>query len=375
MNKKYSEELLQNISQKQYIEKINGIDVIMKPIPDCDEEGMMDPRLYHDNKKMALMMKFLPKSLMKMDASPKSIERLRGMFNGIKSIPVTSERIEILDKTIIGLDQNEIPMKIYLPLERKDNMPVLYYIHGGGFFGGHPSVVEQLVKMVVEKINCVAFSIDYRLAPENPYPKGHEDCYEGLKWIYDHCQEYQGDPRHIFVAGDSAGGNLTQYCTTRDLEDGKHRVCGQMLLYPTVNMAAIDDEYSHWSIDKYQIHPKHKTVIEMMLNMMGGENGMSNLMEDILKTKDIQNKYLTPYMMDVHGLPPTLITVGQHDFLNIECLAYAKKLNDAHVDTTTIVYKGMGHAYGDNIGVYPQSEDCAIEMGKFIEKYSKENNQ
>ena len=113
----------------------------------------------------------------------------------------------------------------------------------------------------------------------------------------------------------------------------------------------------------------------MMLNMMGGENGMSNLMEDILKTKDIQNKYLTPYMMDVHGLPPTLITVGQHDFLNIECLAYAKKLNDAHVDTTTIVYKGMGHAYGDNIGVYPQSEDCAIEMGKFIEKYSKENNQ
>lgn len=249
-------------------------------------------------------------------------------------------------------------------------MPVLYYIHGGGFFGGHPGVVEQLVKMIVEKANVVAFSIDYRLAPENPYPKGHEDCYEGLKWIYQHCQEYGGHPHQIFVAGDSAGGNLTQYCTTRDFEEQGHMVKGQMLLYPTVNMAGIDDPYAHWSIDKYHIHPKHKKVIEMSLNMMGGDTGLSSLIGDILKTKDIKNKYLTPYMMDLHGMPPTMVTVGQHDFLYVECLAYAKKLVDANVDTTTIVYKGMGHAYGDNIGVYPQSEDCAIEMSQFILKHA-----
>lgn len=84
----------------------------------------------------------------------------------------------------------------------------------------------------------------------------------------------------------------------------------------------------------------------------------------------IQEKQYTKqiYGMDVHGLPPTFIAVGQHDFLYIECLAYAKKLHDAGVDTKVVVYNGMGHAYGDNIGVYPQSEDCAIEMGKFIMK-------
>lgn len=100
MDKKYSEQLLQQISLKQYVEKVNGIDVIMKPIPDCNEEGMMDPRLYHDNKKMATLMRFMPKSMMKMDTSEKSIKKLRGMFNGIKSTPMTSDQIEIIDQTI-----------------------------------------------------------------------------------------------------------------------------------------------------------------------------------------------------------------------------------------------------------------------------------
>lgn len=370
-NKRYSEELLKKISEKQYVEKIYGMDVLMKPIPDCDIGGAMDTRLYNDNKKMAMIMRFMPKSMMKMDASPKTIEKLRGMFNGIKSIPVSSEDIEIISTSFKGLDDNDVPMKVYLPLERKEKAPVLYYIHGGGFFGGHSGVVEQFVKMIVEKYNIVAFSIDYRLTPENPYPKGHEDCYEGLKWIYEHALEYGGDPEKIVVAGDSAGGNLTQYCSTRNLEDGKNMVRGQILLYPTVNMAAIDDDYAHWSLDKYTIYPKHKRVIEMMLSMMGGENGMSTLLFDILKTKDIDNKYLTPYGMDVKGMPPTLVTVGEHDFLKVECLAFAKKLSDAGVDTTTIVYRGMGHAYADNIGVYPQSEDCANELGKFIVKVSE----
>lgn len=366
MNKKYNEELLKKIQEKQFVKKMNGIDVLIKPIPDCDEEGMMDPRLYSDSKKMATIMRFMPKSFMKMDASPKSVEKLREMFNGVKSIPVTSDKIEVLKKTIKGKDDNDIQIQIYVPIERKEGLPVLYYIHGGGFFGGHMGVVDQLVKMIVEKYNITAVSIDYRLAPENPYPKGHEDCYEGLKWVHEHIHEYGGDNSKIFVAGDSAGGNLTQYCTTKDMEDKTYMVKGQLLLYPTVNMGNVEDEYSHWDLNRYKIHPKHEKVIQTTLSIMGGENGMTNLLGDILGTTEVKNKYLTPYMMDTKGLPPTFITVGEHDFLYVECLAYARKLVMAGVETKTVVYKGMGHAYGDNIGVYPQSEDCAIEMGQFI---------
>lgn len=366
MDKKYSDALLKKIQEKQYVTQINGIDVLMKPIPDCDEEGMMDPRLYQDNKKMALMMRIMPKCLLKMDTSEKGIENLRKMFNEVKSLAVTSEHIEIIDQCIKGKDMNEIPLRIYRPSKRYEKLPVLYYIHGGGFFGGHMGVVEQLVKMIVEKFDLIAVSINYRLAPENPYPKGHEDCYEGLKWIYEHISEFGGDKEKIFVAGDSAGGNLTQYCTIRDLEDKNYHIKGQLLLYPTVNMGGIDDEYVHWSLDKYHLHPKHKKVVTTMLQMMGGDNGMTSMLGDILGTKDIMNPYLTPYRMDLKGMPPTFVTVGEHDFLYIECLAYARKLCLTGVNTKTVVYKGMGHAYGDNIGVYPQSEDCAIEMGNFI---------
>lgn len=364
--KKYSEELVKQIQAKQYVTQMNGMEVIVKPIPDCEEAGMMDPRLYHDNKKMAAMMKLLPKSMMKMDASPKSIERLRKMFNGVKSVPVASDAIEVQKRTIKGKDGNELPIQIYLPIERKEKLPVLYYLHGGGFFAGHMGVVDQLVKMVVEKFNILAIAIDYRLAPENPYPKGHEDCYEGLKWVAKHIGEYGGDRTNIFVAGDSAGGNLTQYCTTRDKEDGTHMVKGQILLYPTVNMGGIADEYSKWSLDRYQINPKHEKVIKPSLMMMAGEEGMMNLLGEILGTTDVLNPYLTPYGMDVTGMVPTYISVGEHDALKVECLAYARKLKKAGVEVRCVIYKGMGHAYGDNVGVYPQSEDCAIEIGNFI---------
>lgn len=100
-----------------------------------------------------------------------------------------------------------------------------------------------------------------------------------------------------------------------------------------------------------------------MHSMVGG-------MSEVLGTKEINSKYLSPYVDVSPDYPSTFITVGEHDFLMIECLAYAAKLTNRGVDTETVLYRGLGHAYGDNVGVYPQSEDLAIEMGNFILKHS-----
>lgn len=368
MGRKYSKELLDLIVEKQEIVDIKGTQVLVKNLPDSDERGAMDSRLYNDTKKQMAIMKLMPKSMMKMDASPKSIAKLRKMFGEVKSNPIVEKKIDITIEHVEASDGYKIPLRIYKSETMKENAPVLYFIHGGGFFGGSPDVVEELIKLIVEKTDILAFSVDYRLAPENPYPTGHEDCYSALKWIYNNAVNLGGDNNNIFVAGDSAGGNLTQYCTTRDLEANLGMVKGQLLLYPTVNMANIEDELFKWSKDEYEMAPKHKAGIEMMLDMF---NGLSGGLKDILGTDEIESGYLTPYTRDAKGLPPTFITVGEHDFLKVECLAYAAKLVKAGVDTTTILYKGFGHAYGDNIGVYPQSEDCAIEMGNFILKHSK----
>ncbi|KAA0944392.1 alpha/beta hydrolase [Sporosarcina sp. ANT_H38] len=367
MERKYSKELLDKLVEREETIMLKGVEVLVKNLPDSDEKGAMDPRLYKDMKNQLLLMKYMPKFLMKMDISPKGIKKLRKMFNGVKSNPIVKKNIEIEHRQVTGEDGNQIPIRIYTSETIRKNAQVLYFIHGGGFFGGSPDVVEEFVKLIVENTDILAVSVDYRLAPENPYPAGHKDCYSTLKWIYDHAESLGGDRSNIFVAGDSAGGNLTQYCTTRDMEDGLGMVKGQLLLYPTVNMAGIEDEYYKWSIDEYEMSPKHRSGIKMMLDMFGSLASLG----DILGTTEIDNDYLTPYKKNPKGLPPTFITVGEHDFLKVESLAYAVKLAKAGVETKTVLYKGFGHAYADNVGVYPQSEDCAIEVGKFILEHTK----
>lgn len=367
MERRYSKELLDKLVEREETIMLMGVEVLVKNLPDSDEKGAMDPRLYKDMKNQLFLMKYMPKFLMKMDISPKGIKRLRKMFNGIKSNPIVQKNIEIEHRHVTGEDGNQIPIRIYKSETMRKNAPVLYFIHGGGFFGGSPDVVEEFVKLIVENTDILAVSVDYRLAPENPYPAGHKDCYSTLQWIYNNAESLGGDRGNIFVAGDSAGGNLTQYCTTRDMEDELGMVKGQLLLYPTVNMAGIEDEYYKWSIDEYEMSPKHRSGIKTMLDMFGSLESLGN----ILGTTEIDNEYLTPYKRNPKGLPPTFITVGEHDYLKVESLAYAVKLAKAGVETKTVLYKGLGHAYADNVGVYPQSEDCAIEMGKFILENSK----
>lgn len=92
-------------------------------------------------------------------------------------------------------------------------------------------------------------------------------------------------------------------------------------------------------------------------------------LEPILGTKDTKNDYLNPYTREPSQNPPTFLTVGEHDFLKMETLGYGVKLHKAGVETKMVLYKGFGHAYFDNTGVYPQTEDCIEEMADFILKH------
>lgn len=343
--------------------KYHGAEVTVKNLPDCDEKGAMDPRLYNDMKMQLRLLPFMPAKMLKMDTSEKGIAKLRKMFNATKSIPCVEAKISIEHREVVAQDGYRIPVRIYRSEKTSGKSPVLYYIHGGGFFGGSPDVVEESVKMFVEKTNLCAVSPDYRLAPENPYPKGHQDCYDVLKWISANAESFGGDAQNIFVAGDSAGGNLTQYCTTRDYEDGTHMVKGQLLLYPTLNMAGVKDEYFQPDISLFEMAPKQKKGLSKMIGMF---QGMTGGLEDILGTSDVNNDYLNPYTRDASKNPPTFLTVGEHDFLKVETLGYGVKLHNAGVETKMVLYKGFGHAYFDNTGVYPQTEDCIEEMGEFI---------
>ena len=367
MGKKYEESLLYALKNRQKMEEYQGVPLLVKNLPDSDEKGAMDPRLYEDSKKNLKIMAWMPSFLMKMDTSEKGIANLRKMFNGVKSVPCEEEKITIENRLVKAEDEYQIPVRIYKKSSGEvDTKAVFYYIHGGGFFGGSPDVVEEAVKMFVAKTGLVAVSVDYRLAPENPYPTGHKDCYRVLQWIGENKELFGEGAYRIFVSGDSAGGNLAQYCTTRDMEDGKHLIKGQLLLYPTLNMAQVQDEYYKPELEQYEMAPKQKRGLKKMLGMFAG---MSGGLESVLGTKDVKNNYLNPYTKNPEGTPPTFLTVGEHDFLKMETLGYGVKLHKAGVEIKMVLYKGFGHAYIDNIGVYPQSEDCIDEMANFVREH------
>ncbi|WP_435549486.1 alpha/beta hydrolase [Desulfobacterium sp. N47] len=111
---------------------------------------------------------------------------------------------------ITGPDGNSnLRLKIYQPKVREQILPGVLFIHGGGFIIGSPEVEEALCYRYAGEINCVVVSPDYRLAPENPFPAGLEDCYAALKWFSQSSSELKVDASRIAVPGGSAGGGLT----------------------------------------------------------------------------------------------------------------------------------------------------------------------
>lgn len=372
MKAKYSKETLRKISARQHNITEDGLDILIKPIPETDTPGMLDPRLYES---MAPMFKgikgIIAKKMMgkmgKNQNVQKAADGLRKMMNGVKSIPIvvgvkTTPRI-------LSIGGRNIPVRIYnleQPLTN-ESQPIFYYIHGGGFVAGGPDVVEEMCKMVVKNTGCVSVTLDYRLAPEHPYPAGLDDCYDVLKWIYKHAAEFGGNAQKICISGDSAGGNLATVCAMRDRDDSTKMVKVQALLYPTVNMANMNDS-SKKGLDAYDIHEEHAHVVKPLLEMMSGMGGGMSL-EGLLGVKDATQPYLSPYLGNLNSMPPCLMIYGEYDFLRFEDEAYSRKLKQAGVEVKTIRYRGLSHGFADQVGVTPQAEDSLIEIGNFMMKH------
>lgn len=363
----YEIEMLQKMRQRTINETIQGVSVKLKPIPDVEETGVLDPRYYKLISSVASLTKWVPDKYLKLGPQKQTIEVLKKAFNLVKSKRVTDDNLRVDQITIRGNDNNLIPLRIYHPIEKQEQVPILYFIHGGGFFAGSLDVCDEFLRYLASKFNILVFSIDYRLAPTNPFPKGHEDCYAGLQWIIKNAMHYQGNTERIFVAGDSAGGNLAHYCVVKDIEEQAFKIKGQCLIYPVLNLAGVVDDVVTWDLNKYEMSEKQKDATLFSIQMI--KNGGVDIMKGVLQT-DVNNIYLTPYLFESTKIPPTLLAVGEYDFLRVETLAYAAKLQQRNCKVEPYLYKGMGHGFIDHMGYFPQSEDLAIEIATFISKYS-----
>ena len=373
MKRNYDAALVKRMQENQHTENVEGVKILVKPIPEGGEDGAMDPRLYKSMKWLPVMARFMPKPKKNQTVLEK-ITPLRKMFNEYKGIQMVEDGVEAVRFQVEGSDGYQIPVRVYRRSNHGEKLPVLIYYHGGGFFGGSGDIVEQMCELLVTELDCAVFNVEYRLCPEHHYPQPFNDCFDAAKWVYEHGKEYSGDPERIAVAGDSAGGNLAAAVSLRDREEKTNMVKMQVLLYPAVNIAGRKTEFYHgMKPEKYHCSKKHekviKTMFSMMSSMMGGQAG-SNMLEEIYLQGHLEKEhiYASPLLDDMHDLPPTLLLFGEHDFLVFEDFAYARTLQKAGTALKTVVYRGLGHGFADQIGVMPQAEDCIREIAEYMKE-------
>ena len=369
MPRRYDASLLDRIRQGQYETSHKGVPVLVKPIPEGGDDGEVDPRLYKAMRFMPLLMFLMPKP--KKNATvEEQIAMPRKMFSQYKGDYVVTEGVDTRCVTVNSADGYPVPVRIYKRSKAGSALPMLVYYHGGGFFGGGLDIVEQMCKVLVRDLDCVVLNVDYRLCPEAHYPQPLDDCWAVTRWAFEHAEELGAAKKKIAVSGDSAGGNLAAAITLRDREEGTGMVGLQALIYPSVNMSGRHTEfYQRPDPARYHATRRRRRLVECMYKMMDSlVNGSENMLESVYLQGNLppEHIYASPLMDDFHDVPPTLLAFGEHDFLAFEDFAYARHAHKAGVRLKTIIYRGLGHGFADQIGVMPQGEDLMGEIAAMM---------
>ncbi len=263
----------------------------------------------------------------------------QGMEDVSAMIPVTTE-IEHIEDTVA----DGVPVRIYRP-SAEQPLPIVVFVHGGGFVVGSVRTHDALARRIARDGDALVVSIDYRLAPEHPFPAAVDDCWAALRWVAEHAADLGGDPSRIAVAGDSAGGNLAAVLTQLAREAGGPALVFQLLLYP------VTSEHHDWpSITENAEAPVlTKRAIEYFASQYASDGAEASIRS-------------APATADgFAGLPPALVATAAYDPLRDDGEAYAALLERDGVAVTLRRFDTMVHGFASFDGVVPATTAAVDE--------------
>ena len=247
--------------------------------------------------------------------------------------PADPGNVKVSDQLLdVGGGHPWVPVRIYEPVSRDTPVLGLVFFHGGAFVAGGLETEDERCREYARRVGVVVVSVCYRLAPENLYPAGFDDCYRTVLWLAANAASVGVDPARIAVGGTSAGGALAAAVTLAARDRGEVDLVYQLLLYPV-----IDNRLSTWSMSRYVATPgwNQPNSVHMWRHYLGD------------RVDDDVPAYAAPARAtDLSGLPPAYIMTADRDPLRDEGIDYAvPRLLSAEVPTEVHNVPGAYHGF------------------------------
>ena len=288
-------------------------------------------------------------------ANPPAPERAREASRRLRFIsqPDLPHVAEVREFAATG-PAGPIPLRAYRGsgTPSGETLPVVVYYHGGGWVVGDLDSHDWTCRMIANAADCAVISVDYRLAPEHPFPAAYDDSLAAVKWIAANARLLRIDPARISVGGDSAGGNLAAAVAIALRDEGKIALKSQVLTYPIVNLTAAYDE---------------RFTQGVALTNASMRYYIDAYAPDMAQRKDWR---ASPMLAkSLKGLPPSLIVLAGFDPLCAEGEAYAERLAREGVDVTVRRYPGQMHGFASRAKLLPKAYEAIADMAALLKAH------
>ncbi len=283
--------------------------------------------------------------------------RMRRHLNA-STLPPNVNNVAITNASVPG--EPEIPLRVYSPktVDPKMVLPVVIYLHGGGWCVGSAANTDIISAGLCRYIPALVVSVDYRLAPENRYPAALDDVVAAILWVKKNAAKFHADPDRIYLAGDSAGGNLAAAAALRNNVGGGPGISGMILFYPALNL------YNSKTFSRERF---------------GNGYGFDNVLFDAFVScyvpdpRDRNRHFISPLFADMRYMPSALVVTAQFDPLRDDGLKFAERMKNQAKRVRYLCLRGMTHAYLETLALRSDFALTMNEAAEFVRRTSSDS--
>lgn len=247
---------------------------------------------------------------------------------------------------VAGHDDTELDATLFVP--KAEIGGLIVFFHGGGWVVGATAGYVSVCQLLAETSGCAILSVDYRLAPEYPFPIPAEDCYAATIWAAENVGALLGAPLPLVVAGDSAGGNLAAVVALMARDRGGPRIACQLLIFPVTDCDLRSDAYARYGTGGMLTSD---TMRWFWNQYVPDEARRSDPLVSCLRAPSLA------------GLPPAMIEIAVHDPLRDDGEKYADRLAEEGTPTVMRRWYGLCHGFFQLATILPPAYDATSRMG------------